>query len=225
MIAMKLTLRALALSCLATSVGAACGYADPGDGSGTLEVQAIFAYASGSGKDSTHMKVDVKARNTATTNATVTVTDADTDTIFQLPAKGSSGSYQLDQSGYHRRLQLKVESGNDTLTCQIEAPGRHTVKAPQQGQVVSIGQGLEVAWATEDGVRADRVTVSLKSSPQGPWSTTSDTGSYGLPANVLKAGAEQVTVARTNQVVPAGGAGNSVVIASYEVEGGFTVQP
>ncbi|HET6343590.1 MAG TPA: hypothetical protein VFH51_01610 [Myxococcota bacterium] len=220
---MKMTLRALAVTLLAASLGAACGYTDPGDGSHTLEVQATLAY--GIAKDSTKMKVDVKAGNAAAANATVTLTDADTNATFILPAKGSSGSYQLEQTGYHRRLQLKVESGNDTLTCQIEAPGRHTLKAPSQGAVVNIGQGLEVAWSTEDGVRSDKVSVKLKSSPQGPWSTGTDSGSYGLPANVLVAGPEVVTVTRTNQVIPAGGAGTSFVTASYEVEGAFTVQP
>lgn len=199
----------------------ACGYTDAGTGTQTLEVNAALHYAWQT--DSTEADLWLTRAGEAVPNATVHLTNADTKLQQGVEPDVAPGHYKVALEGYARRLQLAIKADTDTLVCQIEGPGRHTVAEPAPGTVVGYGEALPVRWATEDGVRADSVTVTLEGVT---WSQklTNDQGHSQIPARVLVPGMQTLTVERRSHVVPEGGSGHSHVDMAYAVSTPFQVR-
>jgi hypothetical protein len=216
-------IRLLALG--AFTMLAACGFTNPGSGTGTLEVNAIVHYNAGqqgSLAPVTNVQISVQKNGLPVSSPpTVTLQDADSSQTYTVDvANGNKLTQQIP--GYHRRWILAVTSGSDNLTCKLESPGPFTLSNPLQGALISQSGGLNVSWQTQDGVMADKVEVSLSTIQQT--NTPSDTGSYEFPASQLQLGDQTVTVLRINQVVPAGATGSSVFQSEYEVDVAFTVE-
>jgi hypothetical protein len=200
---------------------AACGYTDAGVGSKTLEVNASLQYTWET--DSTRAEIWLTRAGTAVTDANVVLLDADSHQQRPVANALAAGHYAVDLVGYPRRLQLSVRVGDEGLACQIEGPGRHLIAAPAPGTTIGYGEALSVQWKSEDGVRADSVTVRVADIP---WSLhiTNDQGHAAVPAHVLMPGIQTLTVERRSQVIPNGGAGHSHVDMVYAVSTPFQVR-
>jgi hypothetical protein len=195
-------------------VAAACGYTDAGVGTRTLEIRAALHYDWRT--DATTADVWLTRSGYTVDDANVVLVDADSRLLRPAVTAVAAGHYAVTITGYPRRLQLSVRAGDDALTCQIEGPGRHVIATPAPGTVVTYGEPLPVRWVTEDGVRADSVTVSLE---QTAWSVriVDDQGHTAVPAQVLTPGVQTLTVQRHSHMVPSGASGHSYVDVAYTV--------
>jgi hypothetical protein len=207
---------------------AACGetYTDPGGGSGTLLVVANLQYAING--NNTRVDLQLTQNGATVDNAEVAIKDGDSDvtaTIAQRP----NGRYQYDFAGYHRRIELAVTSGSDTVHGKIEGPGRHQISSPANNDNVNLGtmgSNLEVKWSTKDGLRADQVTVQLAHTNYQSV-LTSDDGTTNIPkGNLLPrlGDDEQIQVLRANQVSLSGGTPGSTLTLGYSVSNTFVIQ-
>lgn len=212
---------ALLVSSLLGGAAASCGYSNPGDGSHSLEVHATLTYRVAD-TDQTAVRITVTKNGVAVPSANVVVTDADNNKTYTISDKADASTYQQDIAGFHRRVAIKVESGTDNITCQIEGPGRHVVSAPLQGPLKRAND-LGVEWTTRDGVRADEVTVALDLA-ESTQTVTDDRGTFTVASPVLKTGLEKLHVTRRNKLVPAGGVGSSSVEMNYEVAVEFQIE-
>ena len=146
----------------------------------------------------------------------LSLTDTDSGQRFEV------GERQATLSGYHRHLDILLETPSGQLRCRLEGPGRHTLQAPLQGQVVRAGQDLPIRWQTGDGLAADEVEVKLELAGYSV-ALRRDRGQHVVPGNLLRQGNETVRVLRRNRVAPRGGGGGSQVRMEYQVAVSFAV--
>ncbi len=212
------------LPLLALVLGA-CGYTDAGSGSGTLKVTAKAGYSVG-GDDKTSIQIDVSKPSTNTDpvmDAVVYAKDGDTGEQIPVPYDATHGDYRTDVDKYRRRLEIKMQSGNDGLDVKLEGPGPHTITSPEAGALNRGGDTLGVTWATSDGVAADTVILRI---PEVHVETvlSTDTGSsHDIPWADLPTGSYHLSVTRLNHVIPNGGAPDSSFEIAYEVTTAFSV--
>lgn len=213
------------------SLLAACTYTDGGEGTKTLFVVASSRFDVG-GANGAEMIVEVSKDGAAVSDVLVRLRDDDSDELFELPESAVAGRYSSTVPGYHRRLQLAVQSGSDALEAKLEGPGPHVIESPRAGGVDRSGMGgeLDVAWATEDGLRADEVVVSIRNVDAHDIveerTITDDTGSYDeIPMAVFPPNADnyRLTLTRRNRVDLDGGTSGSTFVVSYGVETTFTL--
>jgi hypothetical protein len=214
---------------------AACGYTDPGHGTGDFLVDVDLSYAPHVG-DRTAVQSRVQPNAAEGSPDPWTVGPAAGSPaappvafVVELTDADSQQAFHLDQSvgdvsGYHRRLKVKITAGSAHLECRLEGPGRHTLRAPLQGQACKVGDDLLVQWQTTDGVRADEVDLKLQLADHTV-TLTQDTGHYTIPAAVLTPGNETLTVVRRTRLHPSGGSSASQIRMQYEVAINFQVTP
>jgi hypothetical protein len=211
----------LAMSSLAN----ACTYTNPGGGTQTLEVQALLHYntqsVAGATSPITKVQILVQKNGAAVANPTITLMDADTNQTYTIAGSGGGSTFNSQIPGYHRRMSLSVTAGSDNLQAHLEGPGPFTLSSPEEGAAISQSGGLNVAWQTDDGVKADQVTVLLL--PANASNTGHDTGGFQFPSSDLGLGPQMVSVTRSSMVVPAGGTGQSSFQSDYEVDVKFNV--
>ena len=201
-----------------------CSYSDAGTGTHTLQVKASLDYAAGD-TDISHLLVEIlDSAGQPVSDAAVTLLDGDTGEEFTLP-EADSGIYRSDIPKYRRRAQLIIKRGTDRLEGQLEGPGPHLIETPVQAGTVNrvdLVDHLEVEWTTEDGLKADQVTLGLDDG----FSTTEteDRGFATIPKDELHSGSEGVTVRRRNSLVFAAGLNHSSFEITYQVRHGFQVQ-
>jgi hypothetical protein len=223
---------ALLLFCGLCCGGAACGYTDPGHGTGDLLVDVDLSYAPHVG-DHTAVQSRIQPSPAGTADAWGVVSAAGSAAVppvpfvVELTDADSQQAFHLDQSigdvsGYHRRLKVKITAGAAHLECRLEGPGRHTLRAPLQGQAWKVGDDLLVQWQTTDGVRADEVDLKLLLANYTV-TLTQDRGHYTIPAVALTPGNETLTVVRRTRLHPSGGSGASQIRMQYEVAVNFQV--
>lgn len=215
-----------ASSLLALSTAAACGYTDPGSGSGTLEVIATMEYQFHGNE--TSVRVEVRKNATPLEGVSVVIKDDESGATHDITQQSSGADtvYRLSLSNYIRRAELRVELDDDRLDAKLEGPGPHRITEPENGQTFSrsdIGDNLTVKWKTEDGIAADETTIRLS---QGDHTTTirEDPGSYEIPSSSLADGDEGIRVIRRNRVDLKGGVGQSKFEISYEARNDIIVQ-
>jgi len=215
---------------------ASCGsYTNPGTGTHTLAVQATLAYQFAGNTTAVDVTISDAAGNDIT-DANVTVTDPDSNSSALVPHLNRN-RYSLGGqgfAGYHRRVELNIKRqapATDGLIAKLEGPGPDHINSPAQDDILSfgnLGSGLDVVWATGDGLEADRVTISLNVSNYSK-PLTDDSGKLTIPKNDLNSAVgqtETVNVDRTNSVTLAGGiAPNSTMTLSYGVSNQFNLQP
>ena len=200
----------------ALSLGA-CAFTDPGNGTDTLMVVIDMNYNANT-TDNTAVTATVNQGDLRVGNANIVLTDSDTGQNFTIDPNAGVNLI----AGYHRRMEVRVTAGANTLTCQLEGPSRHTVTAPLTAQQHSITDDLNITWQTPDGLHADQtVIVAANSAYQ---TTTNDDGWFTIPARYLRPGDEQTTVRRVSQVTPAGGTNGSLVRTTYEISVSFPIR-
>lgn len=214
---MKQSIGLLLAGTLLIPVG--CGYTDEGGGTHTLEVIAILDYDFSDNE--TTVDVEVRKNGVALVGALVRIEPDEGDGV-DIPQRdaGASARYRLPNwQGYHRRIELRVESNNDRLEARLEGPGPHIIVEPQSAPVSrgSLGKNMDIEWKVDDGVRADEVTISLD---KGDYHSTirDDPGHYEIPSTSLATGEEKIKVTRRNRIKLAGGTGASKLEISYKKE-------
>lgn len=196
---------------------AACGYSNPGEGTGTLVVQG--ALDSSFATLATQLRFVVTQNAAAVPDATITLVDADSREAFVVPFDRVNNSYQGTWPGLHRRTTVEVSRGGDSMKAQVEGPSRHTVAHPHAGAVLRLQDALDVRWATEDGVRADRVFVVVSDADREIMrhTLTHDSGQDHIVSAALGPSSVLLTVSRETELVPRGGAEGSALLSRYSV--------
>jgi hypothetical protein len=196
--------------------GAACGFADAGEGTGTLTVVGELDCAFDT--LTTQVTFTVHKGAEPLTNANITLTDGDSHDSLYVPWEAGSGEYRAQWPGYHRRVTAQVWSGADGLMARLEGPGQHTVTHPRSGAVLGLKDALDVRWSTTDGVRAQAVILRVQDAAGGLTHTLEqDGGQHQFAASALAPGRATVTVTRVGQLTPHGGAEGSLLASRYSV--------
>ena len=196
--------------------GASCGFADAGEGTGTLTVVGTLDCAFAT--LATDVTFTVHRGAEPLTNANITLTDADSHDSLHVPFEPEADAYRAQWPGYHRRVTAQIWSGADGLMARLEGPGRHTVTHPRSGAVLGLKDALDVRWSTEDGVRAHGVILRVEDAAGGLTHTLEhDGGQHQFAASALAPGRATVTVTRLGQLTPHGGAEGSLLSSRYSV--------
>ncbi len=187
---------------------------DPGDGTSTLLVdgdvsaEPRFSNARTSGDFDTDFSVRITLGGVGVTTGTVTVTgNAGT---FPLTFVGDNGKWEGRGLGYDEVYILDVVSGDNEVTgVRVDGPDFHFFVEPTSGATVDSTLPLKVTWdsaetADSTAIRADKID----------WVSISDERLYMMAPGSLDADADQaktneLKLARTNRVVPAGAVAGS----------------
>lgn len=204
-----------------TTLLSACGYTDEGDGTQTLFVEARVRYHAGNGRTSADIRVEKDGNHVG--GANVTLTDGDTDDVLDLGEQGNR--YTYDQtSGFHRRLALRIEAGDDRLSAQLEGPGVHIIDSPVNGaQLVrdDLGDELSVEWTVEDGIQADLVRIVVGGEEYQP---SDDNGSFDrVRVADIDPGSQEVHLERSNSLSLTGGTARSTFEMIYDADNDFVM--
>lgn len=207
---------------LALSATAACGgYTSSGDGSHTLDVEAVVS--SESGNANMTARVSVSAKGAQVSGATVTLRDDETQAVFPLNEDGNFYRATIP-GGYRKKLELKVERGDDNLSGKLEGPGIHFIATPFDGTRVELGDDpLKINWAVSDGIRADDVAITLDGSDYRG-ETDKDRGEVEVPRELLRTGEDVIRIERSNSVDLTGGFGPSKFTISYQATSRVTFE-
>lgn len=203
---------------------------DPGTGTGTLVVDGTASARSSiiNSTDPTNF----------TTELTVQVTRAGANvTTGTLEVRSNGGNVSLlfdattrrwrgEQAGYFQVYLLDVASDGDAVTdVRVDGPDIHTFSAPTAGATVDSTMPLAIAWARTE--TAEAATVQTREiNPV----TISDTGTFSLAPGSLKSKPDQVEdeeieIARSQVVTPAGGAAGSSFRVTIRTSLDVLVQP
>ncbi len=209
---------------------AACGFTDEGGGTRTLMVNARLTYEVDD--NATLVQIRVEKDGLVVPGAIVEIRDADAEKSYVVEQEVlPDGEYnRVDGEnhirGYLRRIELRVESDRDRVEAKLEGPGKHRVSAPENNAVLKLkdlGDNLEVAWSTDDGLSAQEVQIRVGDHTQTitDWD---DPGSYDVPATALEIGDEHARVLRRNRIRLAGGSAGSVLLLEYEARNSFVLE-
>jgi hypothetical protein len=220
---------------LALGLASGCAYSDPGDGDQQFSVDLSLGYAPHVGDTTTltgNVRLpaapdgqggeadldDFNKLGLLDTAAAPTLTLLDTDTQESFVTTQGTADF----AGYHRHLSIRIEGPSGSLSCKLEGPGRHTLLSPLQGQLIHLGDDLTVRWKTTDGMAAHEVDVHLSLAGYS-LSLREDSGACLIPAKLLRAGNETITVTRRNRLLPAGAAAPSEIRMHYALAVTFQV--
>lgn len=210
--------RSLIVSTLTAALLSACG------GTGTLFVTARFS-SDGSTPSS---RARVTVREAASTGALVT--DAQVFvTGSKMPRTSiafamNSMDYRADGFGWDESLRLEVVRGTDTLEATVRSPGFSVITAPTQDGTVVKANGLLVTWRDAGNVAADIARVRLEVADVDV-TLADDKFQYRIGADPLVVtGRENVSLERSNEVAPEGGAPGSVITATTHHNISFVVE-
>jgi hypothetical protein len=197
---------------------------DPGSGTSTLQVNGSvraeprLTNARNGGEFTTEISVRIQLNGQDVTAGSVTVTSSSGGVVL---AYDGNGRWRGDGIGYDEVYVLDVDSGNDNVhDVRVDGPSIHVFAEPQAGANVDASMPLLVKWSSKgadsasvDAENLDRISVD-------------DTGSYMLAAHALKSEKDkprenQITIARTNRVTPAGATAGSEL--SVTIENDLTV--
>lgn len=211
-----------AIVAAALSTLAACGgFTNGGGGTKTLDVEARVSFIAGNAN--MNARVSVVQNGAQVQGALVTLRDEATEAVFPLDVDGNFYRATI-AGGYRRKLELKVERGEDNLDAKLEGPGEHFISNPFDGTTVELGgDPLKVNWTVSDGIRADDVAISLDGSDYRG-ETNRDRGEVEVPRELLRIGDDVIHIERSNSVDLDGGSGNSRFTISYEAASNVTFE-
>lgn len=192
---------------------------DPGTGTSTLQVNGSvraeprLTNARTNAEFNTEINVRIQLNGQNVTTGSVTMTSS-SGTVVLAYSDMDGGRWRGTGAGYDEVYVLDVDSGNDNVhDVRVDGPGIHTFKEPTAGATVDATMPLMVKWSSDgadsaaiDAENLDKVSIE-------------DTGSYMLAANALKSEKDkpkenQITIGRTNRVVPAGATAGSELAVS-----------
>nr|HEX4313220.1 hypothetical protein [Kofleriaceae bacterium] len=217
-------------SSAASGADAGGGSGSAGTGTGTLVVTGSLDATPqvGNASDPASFTVDIAVRlQRAGSDVTAgTVTVASSGGSVDLVYDPASARWHGAQAGYAASYTLDVAAGSDTITgVTVDGPAIHTVTAPIAGVTVDSTMALAVAWAPASA--GDQAAISTRDLHAVD---ITDTGSYTLAAGTLRSKPDQVEnddiqIARSRSVVPAGAAPGSLVAVIVENGIDVVIQP
>lgn len=194
---------------------------DPGSGTSTLQVngsvraQPRLTNARNAGEFNTEITVRLQLNGQDVTTGSVMMTSSSGTVVLAYSTEGG-GRWRGNGVGYDEVYVLDVDSGPDNVhDVRVDGPSIHTFNEPQAGANVDATMPLMVKWskngadsASIDAENLDRVSID-------------DSGSYMLAANALKSEKDkpkenQISIARTNRIVPAGATAGSELAVTIE---------
>ncbi len=135
---------------------------------------------------------------------------------------GGNGRWTGSQPGYFEVYQFDIIDGADKVTnVRVDGPDIHTFTAPTLGASVVATAPVQITWGRDE--QSDSAYLDTKEVQK---LQIADSGTYLLPTGSLKskkdeAENESISITRTNQVFPKGGAAGSTfevrVINSIDV--------
>jgi len=192
---------------------------DPGSGTETLQVNGSvraeprLSNARTAGEFDIEISVDIQLNGQDVTTGSVTITSSSGPIVL---AYDGSGRWRGGGVGYDEVYVLDVDSGNDSVhDVRVDGPSIHTFDQPAAGAAVDASMPLMLKWSSKgadsasvDAENLDRVSIE-------------DSGSYMLAANALRSEKDkphenQITIARTNRIAPAGATAGSELAVSVE---------
>ncbi len=201
-------IRGLVVSTLTAVLLCACG------GTGTLYVSARFS-SDGSTPSS---RARVTVREAATTgslvlDAQVFVTGSKMPKTA-IPFAMNSMDYRVDGFGWDESLRLEVVRGTDRLEATVQSPGFSVITAPTQDGSVVKANGLLVTWRDANNVPSDIARVQLQQADVDV-TLAEDKFQYRITADPLEVSdRETVSLERSNEIAPEGGAPGSILSAT-----------
>jgi len=200
-----------------------------GSGTGTLVVSGTVAATPGIQNSAdptsftTDFTIDVTRAGAMVTTGSVSVASAGgaVDLVFDSTAMHWRGA----QAGYAAAYSLDVTSGSDSVVgVRVAGPDIHAFTAPTAGATVDSTLPLPIAWARTDPAAAATLTT------RSVQVAIPDTGTFTLGANKLRSKSDQVeneqlTLVRSDQITPAGGAVGSTFQVSVSNSIDLLVQP
>ncbi len=127
-----------------------------------------------------------------------------------LTYDGSKGRWSGSQPGYFEVYQFDIIDGADKVTnVRVDGPDIHTFSAPTLGASVIATAPVQITWGRDE--QSDSAYLDTKEVQK---LQIADSGTYLLPTGSLKskrdeAENETISITRTNQVFPKGGAAGS----------------
>lgn len=193
-----------------------CGsWSDAGTGNKVLEVTGSLEYDATADNPACKLQLVVRRNGVLVPTAQIKITDGDNKQSWPVPYSDLlEDSYYLGDLPWIFRLQLNVQDGADNLSARLEGPTPHSILKPLAGARLLRKNGLEVAWRSENGAKAEEVTISLKNAKYS-YRLKEDRGAHMVAGNTLVLGGDEITVSRTNRLILIGGAGNSTLQTTY----------
>ena len=127
-----------------------------------------------------------------------------------LTYDGSKGRWSGSQPGYFEVYQFDIIDGADKVTnVRVDGPDIHTFTAPTLGASVVATAPVQITWGRDE--QSDSAYLDTKEVQK---LQISDSGTYLLPTGSLKSKSDEaenetISITRTNQVFPKGGAAGS----------------
>lgn len=182
--------------------------ADPGDGSGTLEVRASI-----DNEDTgAEMTVHVKRGGLDVQDASITIGSDNGDvTVGHLGAD----RYETEQAGWADSYTIDVTSGDDWLDGGLESPARLVLTSPEITQAIdpSAAEGGVILFQWDPPL-AHTVKVKLEDFEwEGP-----DTGSLEVPASVFDKVDPELEITRENTTLLEGGTAGSRMTIEHKMK-------
>lgn len=164
-----------------------------GVGSGSLRIEASVSAdpaagerATSAGELDTHFEIDVRDAAGLDVTGAVVIVDSALGPIT-LSEGGCGRRYCGRQLGHAPTYELSVTRGADYVDdVRLSGPGFHAVITPAPGSTVDATRPLSVAWSASG--RADSATVETRETSV---EVAGDTGSYTVPAGVLRTRADR----------------------------------
>ena len=181
---------------------------DPGDGSGTLRVEASIEN-DGDGGD---FQVRVDRAGEDVNDADVVISYVDGDETLALEG---GGDYRGGHAGWSDSYAIDVTAGDDWLDGAIEAPELPELVEPSPTEAFDPHDAEDgvvvVSW---DGAAAMSVRVKTK---DFEWQGD-DTGSLEIPATAFEEEDQEIEISRRNSIDLAGGSPGSELTVSAKTK-------
>ncbi|HSD87855.1 MAG TPA: hypothetical protein VLB44_10090 [Kofleriaceae bacterium] len=193
---------------------------DPGTGTNTLLVEGgataepRVPNARNPADFSTDFNVRIQLNGVPVTTGTVTM-QSQTLTVNLTFNTNNNGRWEGTAAGYDEVYRLDVISGVDEVRgVVVDGPDIHVMTAPLAGASLDSTVANDVKWDRGEGAdvcsirtnRIDRLTIA-------------DNGLYSMPPGSLEANKDtakenNIEIRRSNQVIPAGAIGGSMMTVS-----------
>lgn len=200
--------RGLITSTLTAALLTACG------GTGTLYVTARFS--SDGSTPSSRARVTIReaaSSGAPVTDAQVFVTGSKLPRT-SIPYLMMDNEYRVEGFGWDETLRLEVVRGSDRVEASVQSPGFSVITAPTQDSTVVRANGLLVTWRDAGNVPAGIARVRLHRA-EIDVTLADDKFQYRIGAEPLVVSdREVVSLERSNEVAPEGGAPGSVISAT-----------
>lgn len=187
-----------------------------GEGTATLLVEGsaraepLTGNAAAPEQYKTDFNLRISRAGVPLTTGTMVVSSLGGKVTLNYDSQRDGGRWVGSQPGYYEVYQFDIVDGADEVTnVRVDGPDIHTFTAPILGASVIATAPLQITWGRDEKSDSAYLDTKEVQKLQIP-----DEGSYLLPTGSLKSKKDQaenetISITRTNQVFPKGGAAGS----------------